>query len=78
MWKVKATVVPVVIGALRDVTSKLGEWFQPVLGITSEISVHKNTIVPPCVHRIASFHHAFHAYLVGQNLRTKVFERTFS
>ncbi|XP_076740510.1 uncharacterized protein LOC143418686 [Maylandia zebra] len=35
MWRVKVTVVPVVIGALGAVTPKLGEWLQQIPGITS-------------------------------------------
>uniref|UniRef100_A0A3P9CNU3 GOLD domain-containing protein n=1 Tax=Maylandia zebra TaxID=106582 RepID=A0A3P9CNU3_9CICH len=38
MWRVKVTVVPVVIGALGAVTPKLGEWLQQIPGTTSEIS----------------------------------------
>ncbi|XP_024121103.1 uncharacterized protein LOC112142083 [Oryzias melastigma] len=40
-WKVKVTVVPVVIGALGAVTSKLEEWLQQIPGKTSDISVQK-------------------------------------
>lgn len=43
MWKVKATVVPVVMGALSAVTPT--EWLQQLLGTTSEISVQKSTIL---------------------------------
>ncbi|KAF7655229.1 hypothetical protein LDENG_00059120 [Lucifuga dentata] len=39
MWKVKSTVVPVVIGTLGAVTPKLGEWLQQIPGTTSEVSV---------------------------------------
>ena len=43
MWKLKAAVVPVVIGALMAVTPKLGQWLQLIPGTTSEISVQKST-----------------------------------
>lgn len=43
MWEVKATVVPVVTGALGVVTPELGEWLQQSPGTTSEISVPKST-----------------------------------
>lgn len=43
MWKVKATEVPVIIGALCAITPKLGEWLQQILGTTFEISVQKKT-----------------------------------
>ena len=36
MWDVKATVVPVVTGALGSVTPKLGAWLQQIPGTTSE------------------------------------------
>ena len=39
MWGVKASLVSMLIGAHRAVTSKLGEWIQEILGITCEISV---------------------------------------
>ena len=42
MWGVK--VVPVVLGALRALTPKLGECIQQILG-TSEISVQKRAIL---------------------------------
>ena len=45
MWGVKATVVPVVIGALGAVTHKLGEWLQQIPGTTSEVSVQKSTVL---------------------------------
>ena len=45
MWGVKASVVPVVIGALKAVTPKLGEWLQQMPGITSEISVKLSAIL---------------------------------
>ncbi|XP_076747453.1 uncharacterized protein LOC143421715 [Maylandia zebra] len=45
MWRVKVTVVPVVIGALGAVTPKLGEWLQQIPGITSEISVQKSAVL---------------------------------
>lgn len=38
MWKVKATIVPVVIGALGAVTPKPGEWFQQIPGTMPETS----------------------------------------
>ena len=34
MWKVKATVVSVIIGLLRALTPKLGAWLQKNLGTT--------------------------------------------
>ncbi len=45
MWKVKASVVPVVVGALGAVTPKLGEWFQQISGTTSEASVQKSAVL---------------------------------
>ncbi len=45
MWKVRATVVPVVIGALGAVTPKLGEWLQQIPGKTSEVSVQKSAVL---------------------------------
>ncbi len=45
MWKVKASVVPVVVGALRAVTPKLGEWLQQIPGTTSEASVQKSAVL---------------------------------
>ncbi|XP_076747360.1 uncharacterized protein LOC101485988 [Maylandia zebra] len=45
MWRVKVTVVPVVIGALGAVTPKLGEWLQQIPGTTSEISVQKSAVL---------------------------------
>ena len=39
MWRVNASVVTVMIGALGAVTPKLGEWLQQIPGITPEISV---------------------------------------
>ncbi|KAK7895269.1 hypothetical protein WMY93_020594 [Mugilogobius chulae] len=44
-WKVKATVVPVVIGALGAVTPKLDEWLQHIPGSTSDISVQKSAVL---------------------------------
>ncbi len=44
MWRVKATVVPVVIGALGAVAHKLGEWLQQIPSTTSEVSVQKSPI----------------------------------
>ena len=43
IWGVKASVVPVVIGTLRAVTPKLGQWLQQIP--VPEISVHKSTVV---------------------------------
>lgn len=37
IWKVKAKVMPVVVGALRAVIPKLGEWFQHIQGTISEL-----------------------------------------
>ena len=45
MWKDKASVVPVVVRALRAVTPKLGEWLQQIPGTTSEASVQKSTVL---------------------------------
>ena len=45
MWKVKAKVVPVVIGALEAVTPKLEEWLQQIPGTTSELSVLKRAVL---------------------------------
>ena len=45
MWKVKATVVPVLIGAIGKVNPTLGHWLQQITGITSEISVQKSTVL---------------------------------
>lgn len=44
MWKVKAKMVAVMGGPLREVTPKLGEWLQWVLR-TSELSVQKNAVL---------------------------------
>ena len=44
-WKVKASVVPVVIGALGAVTPKLEEWLQQIPGKTSDISVQKSAVL---------------------------------
>ena len=44
-WKVKAKVVPVVIGALGAVTPKLEEWLQQIPGTTSELSVEKDAVL---------------------------------
>ncbi|KAK7925436.1 hypothetical protein WMY93_007746 [Mugilogobius chulae] len=44
-WKVKATVVPVVIGALGAVTPKLDEWLQHIPGTTADISVQKSAVL---------------------------------
>uniref|UniRef100_A0A2H6NDY7 Uncharacterized protein n=1 Tax=Micrurus carvalhoi TaxID=3147026 RepID=A0A2H6NDY7_9SAUR len=41
MWKVKAKVIPVVVGKLRAVTSKVGEWLQKIPGTTSGLSVSR-------------------------------------
>ncbi|KAF7666334.1 hypothetical protein LDENG_00110960 [Lucifuga dentata] len=38
IWKVKSTVVPVVIRALGAVTPKLREWLQQIPGATPEVS----------------------------------------
>ena len=43
--KVKAKVVPVVIGALGAVTPKLEEWLQQIPGTTSELSVQKSAVL---------------------------------
>ena len=45
MWKVKASVVPVVVGALRAVTPRLVEWLQQIAGTTSEASVQKSAVL---------------------------------
>ena len=44
-WKVKAKVVPVVIGALGPVTPRLEEWLQQIPGTTSELSVQKSAVL---------------------------------
>ena len=44
-WKVKAKVVPVVIGTLGAVTPKLEEWLQQIPGTTSELSVQKSAVL---------------------------------
>ncbi|XP_078808275.1 uncharacterized protein LOC144994388 [Oryzias latipes] len=44
-WKVKVTVVPVVIGALGAVTLKLEEWLQQIPGKTSDLSVQKSAVL---------------------------------
>lgn len=43
MWRAKATVGFVVIGARGTVTPKLGEWLQQIPGMTCEISVQKSS-----------------------------------
>ena len=45
MWGVKASVVTVMIGALFEVTSKLGEWLQEIPGTISKISVQTTVIL---------------------------------
>lgn len=45
MWGVKASVVPVVIGALGAVTPKLEGWLQQIPGTPSETSVQKSAIL---------------------------------
>ena len=45
MWRVKASVVPMVTGVLGTVTPKLGESLQQITGITSKITVLKSTIL---------------------------------
>ena len=45
MWKAKASVVPVVVGALGAVTPKLGEWLQQIPGTTTEASVQKSAVL---------------------------------
>ena len=42
MWRVKASVVPMVIGALRAASPKIGEWQIP--GTTSKISAQRSAI----------------------------------
>ena len=44
-WKVKTSVVPVVIGALGAVTPKLEEWLQQIPGKTSDIWVQKSAVL---------------------------------
>uniref|UniRef100_A0A087XGF1 Reverse transcriptase zinc-binding domain-containing protein n=2 Tax=Poecilia formosa TaxID=48698 RepID=A0A087XGF1_POEFO len=44
-WKVKTTVVPVVIGALGAVTPKLEQWLKQIPGTTSDISVQKCAVL---------------------------------
>ena len=41
MKDLKATVVPIVFGALGAVTLKLGGWLEQVPGTIHEISIHK-------------------------------------
>ena len=41
MWGVKASVVPVVIGALKAVTPKLGEWLQHLPRINRDPSTEE-------------------------------------
>ena len=45
MWKVKAKVVPVVVGALGAVTPKVGEGLQQIPGTPSELSIQKNAML---------------------------------
>lgn len=45
MQSMKATVAPVVLGALSAMISKLGEWLQQIPGMTSEIFVQKSTVL---------------------------------
>ena len=45
MWELKATVIPMVIGALKAVNPNLVEWFQQIPGTTSEISVQMSTVL---------------------------------
>ena len=45
MRKVKAKVVPGVVGALGAVAPKLGEWLQQIPGTTSELSVQKSAVL---------------------------------
>uniref|UniRef100_A0A8C8DT49 Uncharacterized protein n=1 Tax=Oryzias sinensis TaxID=183150 RepID=A0A8C8DT49_9TELE len=44
-WKVKVTVVTVVIGALGAVTPKLEEWLQQIPGKISDISIQKSAVL---------------------------------
>lgn len=44
-WKVKAKVVPVMVGTLRPVTSKLWKWLQQIPRRTLEISVQKSAVL---------------------------------
>ena len=45
MWGVKTSVVPMIIGALRDATQKLGGWLQELPRATFEIFVQRLTII---------------------------------
>lgn len=45
MWKMKVTVVPVVIKTLRAVTPQTGEWFQQILGTPFEIFIQKSRVL---------------------------------
>ena len=45
MWKVKAKVVPVEIGALGAVSPKLEERLRQIPGPTSELSVQKSAVL---------------------------------
>lgn len=45
IWKIKAKVIPVIVGALRAMTPKLGKWLQKLPGMTSEHSVPKTALL---------------------------------
>lgn len=45
MWKVKATVIPMVIGTLGAVTSKLGGTALQIPETTSQVFVHKSSVL---------------------------------
>lgn len=45
MWRVKVTVVPLVIRVLCAVTPKLDEWLQQILGATSEIFLQESAVL---------------------------------
>ena len=45
MWKVKAKVVPIVIGALGAVAPTLEKWLEEIPGETTEVSIQKNAIL---------------------------------
>lgn len=47
MWKMKATVVPVVNVTLKSMTPRLEEMLHQTPGTTSEVSVQKDTVLGP-------------------------------
>lgn len=57
MWKVKATVVPVVTVTLGYVTPKLDQWLQQISEMTSLISVQMRAVLETdtLLHRTLKF-----------------------